>query len=48
MELATEEQVLKALEICAERILGEKGRNMYGFLAKEPFHEELREALKKL
>ncbi len=46
MELATEEQVLKALEICAERILGEKGRNMYGFLAKEPFHEELREALK--
>lgn len=46
MELATEKQVIKALEICAKKILAEKGRNLYGFLAKESFHDELREALK--
>ena len=48
MELATEEQVIKALEICAEKILAENGRNLYGFLAKESFHDKLGEALKEV
>lgn len=48
MELATEEQVLKALEICAERILAGKGRNLYEFLIRKPFLEELRKALKEV
>ncbi len=47
LELATEGQVLKALEICAERILSGKGRKLYGFLAQKSFHEELREILKE-
>lgn len=45
IELATEEQVIKALEFCAERILAERGRNLYEFLVKESFLKELREAL---
>lgn len=48
VELATEEQVIKALDICAEKILTEKGRNRYGFLAEKGFHEELRKALKEV
>ena len=31
-----------------EKILAENGRNLYGFLAKESFHDKLGEALKEV
>lgn len=48
VDLATEKQVLRALEICAKRILAEKRRNRYGFLTKASFRRELREALEEV